>query len=545
MPEKKENWGEEFVDEDFDTCLGGMRDLARPDFVAFLLSLNLMAGCGSVSTQKKLEQEMFAFGAVNDVLSLAEAGEQVDLPHDLWKEKCAEDPKSLVGYINVKARSMACGLFKEQKSGYEGIESKAVRDAVNVLTSVKVKLHSNGEDQDFYSGDFRDHPHFDEHFAVLHEAWGSLPLTDKRRKTLEIMKVLVDHRESANFPINEVYEVLWRRIDGEDIFMMGFQHTDEYYAQNRAWLSGLATYSDYFVIEGFGDVEGTNAPIIYFDEESDFGYGPYIRDLSHKNKEAVFVELDPRGSEEFRLDNPAIAVADTYSDYFLAEYYLYLRDYSDRFEQDSEPDVDLMREIFTMGSLSPDGVFSSVEIYSVDRAMEYNPNYFTNESAQFTTNPEDMMIGLVGYTDALIALKMRKLLEKVSAEAGRVEGPIVQLVGAAHIDRLKVYLDDPVLAAKVVMENLHFLLADRIGVDGEIDELITFLNQQGIDTGMDLNAKISQGEDPFEIYFTNFTDGNPVVSETFIYEFNSVFPNAVIELDGNLVRKLFMVLSKR
>ena len=94
----------------------------------------------------------------------------------------------------------------------------------------------------YYSSDFRDHPDFEQLFSVLENAWGALDKSHPRRKTLEIIKILVQQKMEANVecyeflvfetscndPYNVSPSVVWRQIDGVDIFLDGFIHTPDY-----------------------------------------------------------------------------------------------------------------------------------------------------------------------------------------------------------------------------------------------------------------------------------------------------------------------------
>lgn len=148
-----------------------------------------------------------------------------------WRNECTAQDNSSIA--RAKAREAACGHFQKQvdQIDVEAAPNKKVARAINALTSVRVEVGIHSQTgEPYYSGDFRDHPEFDQHFTVLTETWGVLPENDSKRRTLELMRTLVEHRRHAeglsDNDINNVYEVVWRQVDGVDIFMAGFQHSD-------------------------------------------------------------------------------------------------------------------------------------------------------------------------------------------------------------------------------------------------------------------------------------------------------------------------------
>ncbi len=71
------------------------------------------------------------------------------------------------------AVEQACRLYKNQRQEVsESVKMpKEVRAAIAELTSVRVEVGRHPEtDEPYYSGDFRDHPEFENHFLALQRA---------------------------------------------------------------------------------------------------------------------------------------------------------------------------------------------------------------------------------------------------------------------------------------------------------------------------------------------------------------------------------------
>lgn len=391
-------------------------------------------------------------------------------PQESWNEPFAKKAEEFAEdnkMPNAPSHSLSPELVEAMQLGqHEKIEALLeLEKSIEALTTgclYEVGKHpETGEP--YYSGDFRDHPEFEKHFAVLEKAWGDLPEKHPQRRTLEVIRILKEQREHladiSNPNENEFScETVWRRVDGSDIFMIGFIHTDEYYAYHREIHKKLAKEAGILVIEGHSNLPIGTTLNQRWKTVGLSGLNNYellMHDATYVNPEILFAEIDPRDWGKVFLESSRDAQdLVPLSPELLMHFFSVLQVMTPHVAINLLSNVQGLYETLRMMASTRKGLWSRALSIKAG-GIEYAPMEFANvKNGETRMQPTGFEFGETSWTDAISALKLRQLA-KWQQQEDIPAGPILDYEGSAHINGKRVYFDDPIQAGEIIQQNVH------------------------------------------------------------------------------------------
>ncbi len=395
-----------------------------------------------------------------------------------WSEVC-DDPRENKEKSHQESVENACRNFGDQRLELAN-EIKEVREAVQALTSVHVEVGRHPESGAiYYSGDFRDHPEFYRYFEVLKKEWGKLPADHHRRKSLEMMQAMVSQREKAQINVLKLEsrgeevssheytnEIVWRQVAGVDIFMVGTSKNTpnlEYYRKNQEYYLAMARQAGVISLEGFSDMP-LGESLTEFWERSHPDHPKYgknsfsffLRELAKENPDAFLVEIDPRDSSDVVLDSTETSDFPEMPPEFFATYFRHLSEVSPNLALNILADKEKLAETVQKLSFTLEGLQARSMILK-QKGIAYMPFSFLDDEHQVRYEPTGLEFGETTYSDAMSALKLRRLAALIKSGKIPTQGPVLDIAGALHTHGKRYYFDNPDKAFNVLVHNPQFV----------------------------------------------------------------------------------------
>ncbi len=317
-------------------------------------------------------------------------------------------------------------------------------DAIHALTNPDgVLIPGDG----YASHDFRDHPDLEKHIDTLRAAWSDP--SHPSHKTLQVLESLLARRKavttrSIQRPREEDldYEVAWRRVNGQDVLVMGFTHKLDCYEANRGFYREILGNSAMLVTEGLQTVRLGYSMQASWAQPKETVFGYIMRDANEVNPNMLFGDNDPRDETEVILDEVESARPHL-SQRYLEAFYAHL----------SEVSPSIARKL-----KSVDGLRTVLRGYAHDALMQRAKRNFLSNGALYCPFPhldldaqgrailseERTGLELGGLTnrDAVSAWTLRMVMNTLGSK-NTLDGPIIDIQGAQHIDNKVYFFDHP------------------------------------------------------------------------------------------------------
>lgn len=341
-------------------------------------------------------------------------------------------------------------FFEEERSAPLTPEEVSTRELTDPKgTLIHNPHHPHG--LNYASHDFRDHPGLMEYIGSLRKAWSDPE--HRSHKTLKVLDRLIARRteavaKTATSAREEDldYEVAWRRVGEQDVFIMGFTHKADCYEANRGFYRDILSNAGMLVTEGLQTVRlGYSMQASWsMPEESMFGI--VMRDAAELNPQVLFGDNDPRDETEVILDELEKSRPHLPQNYLKA-FYAHLEKVSPSVAKKLES-VDGLRDL--LRSFAHDNLSSYLSsrtnflatgtLYGPFPHLDLDPRHKRIIVSEERTGLE---LGGLANRDAVSAWTLRSVMEGFAIKDKNLGGPIIDIQGAQHVDNKVYFFDHP------------------------------------------------------------------------------------------------------
>lgn len=335
-----------------------------------------------------------------------------------------------------------CDANREKIQELIELEVSIAELTTNCLWEV---FQHSGTEEPYYSSDFRDHPDFEKHFAILEKHWGRLSSEHPQRKTLEIIRILKKEREKLKtiedpdlFPEISL-EAIWRRVNGSDIFMGGWTHLTEYYSYYKETLEHIAKQTSVFSLETYSDMPNTKVLSQMWNGDVKSKHTPFhllIKDIIDNNPSVILNIVDPRDTTNIALDHRF--------------------DFSFPIPLDQELLLAYFNNLKEINPVVAEAINSPNELRNILHARaQANEGTFIYQDSIGNGKEAHTFFGEKLFSDAATALKLRNIVDLQKKEQ-LPTGPIFNLMGRSHIPQQQHFFDHPMHAIEVILQHPQY-----------------------------------------------------------------------------------------
>ncbi len=392
--------------------------------------------------------------------------------HNLAKSAC----KNLIDLErNVLQRNVS------QNQEYKESLPKNLQNAISALTNTKVKVGKKFNGENYYSSDFRDHPNFSKYFNVLKTHWGeNSNATPEQKKTFQIIKALKIKQDKAKKKftpslfsryilrkkptgidenIEKSAETVWKRINGQDIFIIGIQHENEYLRSHRSFFENIIKNTSVISLETFPNFGPRKTLHSFLKNEYKEMLFQKLFNIALKNKNTSITIIDPRNYSKVSTDSLTGEMAELNKD-LLTSKLNFLQKY---FTKDF-PNTVLNLTINSIHHLKEKiKKYALVNRYKENISENISKPILTfgkNYSSSTTLNKDNKnkSLGVQFWADNIMAIKLRKIT--VLQNQGKLpKGPVVKIIGEQHVDTISKMIQMPQQAYKNILQSPELSLA--------------------------------------------------------------------------------------
>jgi hypothetical protein len=282
--------------------------------------------------------------------------------------------------------------------------------------------------------------------------------------------------DEADTPIH-----YFRLPGGIDLFLRGYLHDvgGRWQKNHGEYLKKANRYAKIIAIEGFvhkpfGKSLELSWSGLRFQRG---GYDVLMKDAVESGFNGLFTEVDARDTSRIIMDNlPLFGLFPNLPDDFFKNYYFefLMREHPSLAKSIGSPGN--LKEVLRVQSTSVEGIYDGYFKKVFRGGKQYTPHPYYTKSGDISFEPTFLELGQFLFSDALAAIKLH-LIAKLMADGhiivdGHIiKGPIIDYEGVDHLSSKSFFLKYPQYAMEVVLRTINELMAGRLKVRGNIEEI--------------------------------------------------------------------------
>jgi hypothetical protein len=295
--------------------------------------------------------------------------------------------------------------------------------------------------------------------------------------TRAIMELEYEHAEDIKRRFGEtqnIYEAdapihYFRLLGGIDLFLRGYIHDKNWQKNHGEYLKKANKYAKVIAVEGSSGVPFGERLGLYWSSEYKH-YDVLMKDAVESGFNGLFTEIDARDTSRIKMDSEI-----SFFYLFPKLPYSFFENYFEFLKREHPLLADIigspenLKEVLIAQSTTRGGLLErSKDIFK--EGKQYCGYPYLTKSGGVSFEPTFLELGQHLFTDTLVAIKLH-LIAKLMADGHIEKGPIIDYEGVHHLSSKSFFLKYPQYAMEVVLRTINELMAGRVKVRGNIEEI--------------------------------------------------------------------------